>query len=315
MRTDLVERVQATGLIRPGRRVLVMLSGGRDSVCLLDVAVRIAGAEVVEAMHVDYGLRADSADDAAACAALCERLGVELHLRRPLGSPVGNVQAWARDERIGAALGHVESWEPMSAATAHTASDQAETILYRLASSPSRRALLGMDPTPLGPFVRPLLGVTRAETTAWCEGHGLPWRDDPTNDTAVYARNRVRNQLMPALREIHPAAERNIARVAEVLRLEEEVLEELVQDTLQEPVTLPRLRALPFALARLVVVRLAEDAAGRLVPRAASRTAEILALDETRAWTALDVGDGVRAVVEGGRLRFEAPGYSRSQHA
>jgi tRNA(Ile)-lysidine synthase len=66
---DLLERVRATGLLPEGAPVVVLLSGGRDSVCLLDVAVRLAGREVVTALHVDYGLRAGSAEDAASCAA------------------------------------------------------------------------------------------------------------------------------------------------------------------------------------------------------------------------------------------------------
>ena len=94
--TDLLDRVAATGLLAPGRPVLVLLSGGRDSVCLLDVAVRLGAG--VEALHANYGLRAEADGDEAHCAALCERLGVPLHVRRA-GEPTGNVQAWARDLR------------------------------------------------------------------------------------------------------------------------------------------------------------------------------------------------------------------------
>ena len=83
MSADLLEGVRASGLLAPGRPVVVLLSGGRDSVCLLDLAVRIAGAEAVTALHCDYGLRRESADDAAHWAALCERLGMPLELRRP----------------------------------------------------------------------------------------------------------------------------------------------------------------------------------------------------------------------------------------
>src|SRR5687767_12543129 len=102
--SDLLERVRAGGLLAPGEPVLVLLSGGRDSVCLLDVAVRLAGPTHVAALHCDYGLREAAAADAAHCAALCDRLQVELHVQRPR-RPAGahNLQAWARDERYGAA--------------------------------------------------------------------------------------------------------------------------------------------------------------------------------------------------------------------
>jgi tRNA(Ile)-lysidine synthase len=300
MRSDLEALIRAEGVLVPGRPVLVLLSGGRDSVCLLDAAVRISGD--VRALHVDYGLRPGAAGDAAFCADLCRSLGVALQTVAAGPAPAtGNLQAWAREVRYAAA----EAAFAGDVATGHTRSDQVETILYRLAAAPSRRALLGMAPRS-GRRVRPLLSVTREQTEAWCREAGLGFRDDPTNDDPRFARNRVRAALLPALREIHPAAEANVARVAEVLRAEAAVLDGLVDDVLAQPPTVARLRALPLALARLVVVRLAEDATGALAPRAAARTEEILALDDTRPWTALDIGDGVRAVVEGGLLRFEA---------
>jgi tRNA(Ile)-lysidine synthase len=278
--------------------VLVLLSGGPDSVCLLDAAVRISGD--VRALHVDYGLRPGAAQDAAFCSELCARLGVPLQVvAAGPAPPSGNLQAWARERRYAAAEGVADG----DIATGHTASDQAETILYRLAAAPSRRALLGMAPRT-GRRIRPLLSLTRAQTEAWCLEARLKFRDDPSNADPRCARNRVRGALLPALRDIHPAAEANVVRAAEVLRAEGEVLDVLVDEALQAPLTLARLRAMPLALARLVVVRLAEDAAGTLVPRAASRTEEILALDATRPWTALDIGDGVRVVIEGGVLRF-----------
>src|SRR6201999_3204712 len=92
---------------------------------------------------------------------------------------------------------------------AHTAPDRVETILYRLASSPSRRALLGMRPRE-GALIRPLLHFKREDTGAYCRELGLTWRDDESNDSDRYARNRIRNELMPVLREVHPGAERNI---------------------------------------------------------------------------------------------------------
>src|SRR5215207_11005481 len=151
---DLLEPVRAGGLLAAGRPVLVLLSGGRDSVCLLDVAVRIAGAGAVAALHCNYALRAEAPADEGHCAALCERLSVPLHVRRPEPREGGNVQAWARAARYGAAA---EIAGAGDVAAGHTASDQVETVLYRLAASPGRRALLGMAARE-GRLVRPLLG-------------------------------------------------------------------------------------------------------------------------------------------------------------
>ena len=237
---SLEARVREEGLLQPGAPVLVLLSGGPDSVCLLDLAVRVSGA--VTALHVDYGLRDSSAEDAAHCEALCARLGVPLHVHRPR-RPEGNLQAWARDVRYAEALRLAEG----DVAAGHTASDQVETVLYRLAASPGRRALLGMRPRE-GRVIRPLLGAWRAETEAWCAEHGLPWREDPTNATDAYARNRARHRLVPALRELHPAAEANVLRTVELLRDEAAVLDAAVDAVLAEagePPPLAVLRALP----------------------------------------------------------------------
>jgi tRNA(Ile)-lysidine synthase len=115
----------------------------------------------------------------------------------------------------------------------------------------------------------------------------------------------VREGLVPALRAVHPRAEENVLATAALLREEGAVLDELVAGVLEggDRIAIDRLAALPRALARLVVRRLAEDAAGRLCPRAAARLEDLLALGPRGG--ALDVGDGARAVVERGELRFE----------
>jgi len=297
---DLLEPVRAGGLLAAGRPVVVLLSGGRDSVCLLDLAVRIAGAEAVTALHCDYALRPESADDAAHCAALCERLGAAFELRRPRRPEgAGNLQSWARDARYAAAaevaLGDV--------AAGHTATDQVETVLYRLAASPGRRALLGMGARE-GALVRPLLEVTREQTAAYCEARGLAWREDASNASPAFARNRLRAGLLPALRELHPAAEANVLRTLALLRDEAAVLDAAVATALHragDPPLVAALARLPPALARLAVQALADHAAGGLGPAIGHRTAEVLALREGGA---LDVGGGLRAAVRGGALRF-----------
>jgi tRNA(Ile)-lysidine synthase len=300
MSDDLLERVRATGLLPEGAGVVVLLSGGRDSVCLLDVAVALGC--VVRALHVNYGLREGADGDEAHCRALCERLGVALTVHRATrpDDAHGNLQAWARDVRYGAAT---ELAGGGIVAVAHTATDQAETVLYRLASSPGRRALLGMAPCS-GRLVRPLLTVTREQTAAWCCARGVTWRDDPTNETGEYARGRVRATLLPALEAVDTRAAANIVRTAQLLREEAEVLDVVVEAALagRDRIAREHLAALPQALARLVVRRLAEEATGGLCARAAARLDDILALGDAGA---LDVGDGARAVVEGGVLRFE----------
>jgi tRNA(Ile)-lysidine synthase len=302
----LPDRVLATGLVAPGAPLIVLLSGGRDSTCLLDVAVALGAG--VRALHVDYGLRGAASDgDRDHCVALCAALDVPLEVRRvtkPEGA--GNTQRWARDVRYGAAAEMLGGAAPSGAriAAGHTLTDQVETILYRLASSPGRRALAGME-AARGALVRPLLAAeaTREETASYCLGRGLAWREDASNLDRSYARARVREDLLPALRAVDDRAEANVLRTARLLREEGAVLDEVVADVLRgrDHLERARLAELPPALARLVLRRLAEDATGGLCARAATRLDDVLALGEDGA---LDLGDGARAIVAAGVVRM-----------
>jgi tRNA(Ile)-lysidine synthase len=303
---ELLRRVEAGGLIAGSEPVVAMLSGGRDSVCMLDLALRARGAGEVRALHVNYGLREEAGEDERHCAELCARLGVALEVerpRRPQGP--GNLQAWAREERYAAAARLAEELGA-TIVTGHTADDQVETILYRLASSPSRRALLGMRPKD-GRLARPLLGATREETTAYCEERGLSWRDDATNEEGDYKRNLVRRDLIPELAKIHPAARENVLRTAALLREEAELLDSLVDAELEgeggASISHRRFAELHPALRRLVLQRLADDAAGRPVAGAARFAEQVAGLQ--RGGSRLDLGGGIQAVLENGTLRAE----------
>jgi tRNA(Ile)-lysidine synthase len=277
-----LEAARESGLVHEGEPLLVMLSGGADSVCLLDVAVRL-GAQV-SALHLNYGLRGEESDgDERFCRELCERLGVMLHVESPR-LPAGNLQAAAREARYAAA----ERLAERDYAAAHTASDQAETVLYRLAVSPGRRALLGMQPRR-GRLVRPLLRVFRVDTREYCRERGLAWREDASNADPRYARARIRHEVLPVLGEINPRVEETIVETAELLRDEADVLETVVPDAVD-------LKSQPPALARLALRR----AAGQPISR---RDADAI-LAASGGTKSFDLPGGLRAVVEYGTVRF-----------
>jgi len=287
-----LEAARASGLVRAGEPLLVMLSGGGDSVCLLDVVLRL-GARA-SALHVNYGLREGADDDEEFARALCAGLGVPLTAERAEVSSSSNLQESAREIRYALAERHAQR----DYAAGHTATDQAETVLYRLAVSPGSRALHGMAPRR-GRLVRPLLDVTRAEVRGYLLARGLDWREDPSNADRRFARARIRHDVLDALRELSPAAERNIAATARHLREEADVLEGAAADALAAfgggpAVPLASLRELAPAVRRLVMRRLAGN---RPVPD------EVLELDE-RGTKTLDLGGGLRAVAEYGTLRF-----------
>jgi len=181
----------------------------------------------VGVLSFDHGLRPESAAEAAAVVAAAEALGLGAwSLRLDVAAGPG-VQERARRARYAAARGHAAAHGFDLIATGHTASDQAETVLFRIARGTGRTGATGMSPRR-GAVIRPLLCVTRAEARAWCDGHGLRVVDDPSNDDPRFARSRVRHGLVPALDAVHPGAELAVARFADRLRDEAELLDGLV---------------------------------------------------------------------------------------
>jgi len=317
-----LDAARESGLVRPGEPLLVMVSGGGDSVALLDIAQRLGAS--VSALHVNYQLREESSLDEELVRKLCEERDIPLTVEHVELGGEGNLQERARDARYALA----EQLAEGDYAAAHTASDQAETVLYRLAVSPGSRALLGMAPRR-GRLVRPLLAVTREEVRDHLSARGLEWREDPSNADRRFARARVRHEVLEALRELSPAAERTIAETARQLRDEADVLDAAVDDALRElgggpAISLDALSGHPAGLQRLILRALAERAAagsgsrelgveeaasGSAVSRPLSRREadEILALGD-RGTKSLDLGGGLRAVAEYGTLRFARSG-------
>ena len=211
-RVELLERIEAHvrrhDLIEPGGEVTCLVSGGADSTCLWHVLRELGYG--VSAVHVNHGLRGkESEADAAFCR---DVLGAEVIVATP-----ASTEAELRDLRYSLTGG--------LRATGHTSSDQVETVVYRLAASGSSR---GIKPKREDGVVRPLLTVWREETEAYCREHGLAYRTDSTNPDTL--RGLIRQQLVPLLRQLHPAAEQNIARLAD----ERPRLPRHMEDTLLE---------------------------------------------------------------------------------
>jgi tRNA(Ile)-lysidine synthase len=313
-RDSVLAAVERSGVLEPGERVLALLSGGADSVCLLHALRELRGSDHVTALHVHHGLRAAAAEDEQFCADLCQAIGIELVVERVTLPEHGNLEAAARDARYDAAERLRRRLELDVVATGHTAGDQVETILYRLASSPGRRALLGMRPRR-DRIVRPLLEVTPEETRSYCREAGLAWREDESNVDPAFARNRIRHEVLPRLREIHPAADRNVLATAALLRDEQEVLDTAVAEAIRESgaggnppsVDVARLGALPPALRRLVLRRLAEDVAGGPVQLGPEEIGSIERLAAAGGSGSVSLGGGLQAVCEYGIVRFQRP--------
>jgi tRNA(Ile)-lysidine synthase len=222
----------APGGRAPLHRLVVALSGGADSVALLDALVALRKRRTLElvAAHLDHGLRNESADDARFCEELCQRLGVAIRIGH------ADVRARAARERRGLEdaarrerylfLRSVHREEDADAiATAHTRDDQAETLILRLLRGSGRVGLGAMRARTRG-IVRPLLTVSRLEVLAYLEERGLSWREDPTNADPRHLRNRVRHELLPYLESrFNPRIKETLARTAGILGDEARLLE------------------------------------------------------------------------------------------
>jgi tRNA(Ile)-lysidine synthase len=188
------ERIRRHDLIPAGGEVTCLVSGGADS-CALWHSLRELGY-AVSALHVNHGLRGDESDeDARFCA---DVLGAEV-----VDAPPASTEAELRDLRYSFATDRLR-------ATGHTASDQVETVVYRLVSSGTPG---GIKPKREDGVVRPLLGVWRDETEAYCEEVRLAFRTDSTNPETK--RGLIRDQILPLLRQLDERAERNLLALAE----------------------------------------------------------------------------------------------------
>ena len=185
-------------LIPPGGDVVCLVSGGADSTCLWH-ALGALGYRV-SAVHVDHGLRGEESDEDAA---FCRDLMGAAVLRARGFDPQARSEAALRELRYGLTAGRGLR------ATGHTASDQVETVLYRLVSSGNTK---GIRVRRDDGVVRPLLGVWREETEEYCHAAGLSFRTDSTN--ADTKRGLVREQILPLLRQLHPGADANLAALA-----------------------------------------------------------------------------------------------------
>jgi tRNA(Ile)-lysidine synthase len=307
---SLARVVSESGLVKEGAPGVVLISGGPDSACLAAGLAEHCGRPNVHALHLNYGLRDSAADDEQICRRLCAFLRIDLRVERPrLGQ--GNMQAAAREARYVAAEQLRDRLGCEWVATGHTRTDLAETVLYRLASSPGRRALLGL-PARRGRLVRPLLAIDRAEVRGLATQAGLPFADDPTNLDRSFARNRIRHEVLPAMREVNPAAEQNVAETRHELAEEAQVIDRVVAETLEEAgagpgviaVRAEALRELEPGLRRLALRALAERVAGHELPLGRGPAREIWRLAQRPEGGEVDLGGGLRAICEQGMIRF-----------
>ena len=284
--------------------ILCAVSGGVDSMYLL-CRLRELGF-IVAAAHYHHGLRGAEADrDETFVRSFCEEQSI------PCCTERGDAAAFARENRMGIEeaarilrYGFLErAADQMDAAviaTAHTADDNAETILLHLARGAGLRGLCGIPPVR-GRIVRPMLDVTREEAEAYLQARGIPHVEDSTNAGDGYARNRIRHTVIPSLRTENPRLAETLSRTARLLREDESYLAERAETFIADNLTdgsLPgkALAALPKPVASRVVRRMA----GEISSEHVEAILHIAAVGGTA-----DV-PGMRVVSSAGRIVFGA---------
>jgi tRNA(Ile)-lysidine synthase len=201
-----------------GARVLVAVSGGPDSMALLDVMARLRkplGIDVC-AHGVDHGLRVEAVEELALAESLARSLSVPFALTRVTLEPKGNLQARARKARYAALREAALHANCSFIATGHHADDRAETVLMRLlrGSGPSGLAVL---PPRAGDLLRPLIRARRADVLTHLTRHGLAFATDPSNASARFLRVRVRTELMPLLESLGSGVVGHLCALADQL--------------------------------------------------------------------------------------------------
>jgi len=281
---DLIEAARSAihrhAMLAGGETVVVAVSGGADSVALLHVLTRLADELRLRlhVLHVDHGLRPDSSGDAEFVRGLGARLGVPVDVERVTVAGEASLEAAARAARYAALEAHADRLGAQRIAVAHTADDQAETVLMRMLGGAGVRGLAGI-PAVRGRIIRPLLDVRRSDVVAALHAAGLPWRDDPSNRDPKFLRNRLRHDVLPVLGASYsPDVVTALNRVSELCRETVDAIERVARRELDR---LASFEDAAIVLPHAAVAELPRQLAAELLRQAADRLGAHAPL---RAW-------------------------------
>ncbi len=304
-------------MIDAGMRVIAGVSGGADSVYLLQVlaAFRQEVPFTLGVVHVEHGLRGEeSREDAAFVRDLCDRMGipcqvVSADVRKKAEQEGLSLEEAARKERYRIFEEVRQEQGAQRIAVAHNQNDQAETVLWNLARGSGLRGLGGIRPVQ-GAIIRPLLFTPRREIEEALVSEGIGWRTDSTNQESAFTRNRIRHDLLPLMeRELNEKSTEHIAQAAGRLQEVQAYLDQQVQEALGRCRKDDTLLLEPFEkeepLIQQEILRSMLDDAGGLKDVGAKHIGLLLQLAKMDCGRSLDLPGSVRAVREDGLLRFE----------
>ena len=253
MYNSVLSCLRSYGMVQPGDKVICAVSGGADSMALLwcMYLLRDKLSISLEAAHFNHGLRGGESDEEEAFVRrFCDRFDIPLHVGRGQVQPgKKGLEAAARDARYG----FFQTLEG-KVATAHTADDNAETVLLHLVRGTGLKGLGGISPVR-GKYIRPMLNVTRRQVLAFLEEYCISHVEDSSNSTDAFLRNRLRHDVMPLLQRENPRIAENLSAMAQRLRLDEQLLGCEVGDVLEIATLLQQPEALQNRTAAQFLVR------------------------------------------------------------
>ena len=253
MYNSVLSCLRSYGMVQPGDKVICAVSGGADSMALLwcMYLLREKLSISLEAAHFNHGLRGGESDEEEAFVRrFCDRFDIPLHVGRGQVQPgKKGLEAAARDARYG----FFQTLEG-KVATAHTADDNAETVLLHLVRGTGLKGLGGISPVR-GKYIRPMLNVTRRQVLAFLEEYCISHVEDSSNSTDAFLRNRLRHDVLPLLQRENPRIAENLSAMAQRLRLDEQLLGCEVGDVLEIATLLQQPEALQNRTAAQFLVR------------------------------------------------------------
>ncbi|HEY1811520.1 MAG TPA: tRNA lysidine(34) synthetase TilS [Kofleriaceae bacterium] len=244
----------AIGQVLPARgQIGVACSGGADSMALAAAAIAVAPGRIV-VVTIDHRLSAGSAEVASGVAAWATARGAVAEIRAVDVADTASIEAAAREARYAALDAAISAHQLAAMWLGHTRRDQAETVLMRIVRGTGPAGLAGI-PAHRGPYVRPLLALPRAATEAYVAAHGLPTWPDPMNDDRDLARVRVREHLLPLLREENPSIDDALVRLAASSREWLEAIDSLAEPFAAFPIRCAALAEQPAAIRKRALAR------------------------------------------------------------
>ena len=233
--------ISSHSMLQLGEKILVAVSGGVDSIVLLDILCQLAQENGVNlaVAHLDHRLRGEEAEeDARFVAQLAERYGLlliseSIDVGAVTAEKKMGIEEAARMVRMKFLRETADDIGAVKIAVGHTANDLAETMLFNLIRGAGTTGLAGIKPAN-PPFVRPLIDVTRAEIIAYAHEHNLSWREDRSNTDTSFTRNRIRHELIPFLEVFNPNLIESLSHTAEIVREERDAFSELLNQPWKE---------------------------------------------------------------------------------